>query len=66
MIVANKVVQGDRKRRISMPSYLCSSHRWGQRHQSFLIRHSYHIDTDTKSLSMKGNLTTLHLSEVLS
>lgn len=65
MIVTNKVVQGDRKRRISMPTYLCSSHRWGPRHQSFVIRRSYHIDTDTKRVSKKENLTALHLSEVL-
>lgn len=65
MIVTNKVVQGDRKRRISMPTHLRSSHRWGQRHQSFLIRRSYHIDTDTKCISMKENLNMLHLTEVL-
>lgn len=61
MIVINKVVQGDRKRRISMPTYLCSSHRWGQRHQSFVIRCSYHIDTDTKCASIKENLTAIFL-----
>lgn len=65
MIVTNKVVQGDRKRRISMPTYLRSSHGWGQRHQSFLVRHSYHIDTDTKCISMKESLNMLHLTEVL-
>lgn len=65
MIVTNKVVQGDRKRRISMTAYLHFSHRCGQRHQSFVIRHSYHIDTDTKDISVKEILNTLHLSKVL-
>lgn len=65
MTVTNKAVQSDKKGRISMPTYLPPPHRWGQKHQSFLIRCSYHIDTDTKSVSMKENFNTLHFTEVL-
>lgn len=46
--VANKGVRGDEMGMINMPIYLCSSQGGGQGHQSFWIKFSYHIDTDTK------------------
>lgn len=41
-----------------MPAYLHFSRRCGQRHQSFVIRHSYHIDTDTKCVSLLRKFLT--------